>query len=684
MPNHGSGQSRLEDLLARARTAEHTFMVLVAVVVGLLGGLGAVVFRKMISLANWAAWGKQVFSVDLVQAHAWWWVLIMPAAGGLIVGLLIFYFAREAKGHGVPEVIEAVILKAGVIRPRLVVIKSLASAIAIGSGGSVGREGPIAQIGAAIASSLGQRLHVSSTQLRTLAAAGAGAGIAATFNAPLAGALFGVEIVLGDFAVSQFSAIVLASVSATVVSRHFLGNTPAFAVPAHNIVSVWEAIPFSLLGVIAAGVALLFMWTLYGLEDVFERFRIKPYLTTALGGLMVGAIGIAFPQVLGLGYDVIESAVFGHVGLSLLLLLIPIKLLATSLTLGSGGSGGVFVPSLYLGAMTGGAVGTLAHLWFPGLIGTPGAYALVGMGAVVAGATHAPLTAILIIFELTSDYKMILPLMAACIIASLITSRARRESIYTFKLIRQGVDVFQGQALNVLKGLRVRDVMTRDMVTVQESEPLGGLLAELSAHTFPYMYVVNAEQRFRGLIELPALRDAVLHGDALRELLVAGELARENVPTVVPDENLDVVSRIFVGRNLEELPVVAQDRRLLGVIAGHHIMDAYNRELMKRDMVMGIGGGVEASASHEIMLGEGYRMAQVAAPPIFAGRSLKDLELRGRYGIAVLLIRRPAEKEAQQRFEVVPGPDTIVQENDVLVAVGTQEALNELRRLGRP
>ncbi|MEJ2186474.1 MAG: chloride channel protein [Gemmatimonadota bacterium] len=201
----------------------------------------------------------------------------------------------------------------------------------------------------------------------------------------------------------------------------------------------------------------------------------------------------------------------------MLLLLIPIKLLATSLTLGSGGSGGVFVPSLYLGAMTGGAVGTLAHLWFPGLIGTPGAYALVGMGAVVAGATHAPLTAILIIFELTSDYKMILPLMAACIIASLITSRARRESIYTFKLIRQGVDVFQGQALNVLKGLRVRDVMTRDMVTVQESEPLGGLLAELSAHTFPYMYVVNAEQRFRGLIELPALRDAVLHGDALRE-----------------------------------------------------------------------------------------------------------------------------------------------------------------------
>ncbi|MEJ2217004.1 MAG: chloride channel protein [Gemmatimonadota bacterium] len=671
----------MEEFLSRARTAEYTFMVLVAVVVGLLGGLGAVVFRKMISLANWAAWGKQAFSVDLVQAHAWWWVLIMPGIGGLIVGLLIFYFAREAKGHGVPEVIEAVILKAGVIRPRLVVIKSLASAIAIGSGGSVGREGPIAQIGAAIASSLGQRLRVSSTQLRTLAAAGAGAGIAATFNAPLAGALFGVEIVLGDFAVSQFSSIVLASVSATVVSRHFLGNTPAFAVPAHNIVSVWEAIPFSLLGVIAAGVALLFMTTLYGLEDLFERFRIKPYLTTAIGGVMVGAIGIFFPRVLGLGYDVIETAVFGHLGLTMLLLLIPIKLLATSLTLGSGGSGGIFVPSLYLGAMTGGAVGSLAHLWFPGITGSPGAYALVGMGAVVAGATHAPLTAILIIFELTSDYKMILPLMAACMIATLITSRARQESIYTFKLIRQGVDVFQGQALNVLKGLCVRDVMTRDMVTVQESVPLGGLLSEVSTHTFPYVYVVNAEERFRGLIELPALRDAVLHGDALREILMAGELAREDVPTVTPDENLDAVSRIFVGRGLEELPVVDAEERLLGIVAGHHILDAYNRELMKRDMVMGIGGGVEASASHEIMLGDGYRMAQIAAPPGFVGNSLRELELRGRYGIAVLLIRRPAKTGAKQVFEVVPGPDTVIEENDDLVVVGTREALDELRGL---
>ncbi|HKJ91832.1 MAG TPA: chloride channel protein, partial [Longimicrobiales bacterium] len=543
------------------------------------------------------------------------------------------------------------------------------------------REGPIAQIGAAIASSLGQRLHVSSTQLRTLAAAGAGAGIAATFNAPLAGALFGVEIVLGDFAVSQFSSIVLASVSATVVSRHFLGNTPAFAVPAHTIVSMWEAIPYSILGVVAAGVALLFMTTLYGLEDLFERLKIKPYLVTAVGGLMVGAIGIFFPQVMGLGYGVIESAVFGHVGIAMLLLLIPTKLLATSLTLGSGGSGGIFVPSLYLGAMTGGAIGTLAHMWFPGVTGTPGAYAMVGMGAVVAGATHAPLTAILIIFELTSDYKMILPLMAACMIATLITSRARPESIYTFKLIRQGVDVVQGQAMNVLKALHVRDVMTHDMVTVQEREPLGGLLSEVSARAFPYVYVVNQENRFRGLIELPALRDAVLQGDALRELLVAGELAREDIPTVTPEENLDAVSRIFVGRNLEELPVVDHEHRLMGIVAGHHLLDAYNRELMKRDMVMGIGGGFEASANHEIMLGDGYRMAQIHAPARFAGNSLRELELRGRYGIAVLLIRRPADTGDRQRFEVVPGPDTVVEKDDDLVVVGTREALDELRRL---
>jgi len=675
----------LEQLLARARMGEHTFMVLVAAGIGLLGGLGAVLFRLMIRAVQRVAWGEGEFGVALVKAHPWWWIVLAPAIGGLLVGLMVRYLAREAKGHGVPEVMEAVILRGGNIRARLVAVKSLASAICIGTGGSVGREGPIVQIGSALASAIGRILGVKGNQLRTLVAAGAAAGIAATFNAPLAGALFGVEIILGNFAVAEFSAIVIASVSATAVSRHFLGTEPLIGVPALSLASPWEIIPYSALGVLAAGVALTFTWSIYKAEDIFDRFPLLPWLTSAVGGLMVGGLGMAYPEVLGVGYPVTEAAVFSRLSLGLLLVLVPAKLLATSITLGSGGSGGIFAPSLFLGSLTGGAVGALANHWAPGLTGPAGAYALVGMGAVVAGATHAPLTAILMIFELTSDYRMILPLMAACMIATLITTRARAESIYTLKLVRRGVDVHRGQAMNVLRSIQVKDVMKTGMITVEEGEQLGSMLGRVGGKTFPYLYVRGEDGRFAGLVDLATLRQAIVRADELGDLLVARDLVREDVPTVTPEQNLDLVSRIFVGRDVEELPVVdPKENRLLGFVASHHLLEAYNRELMRRDMVRSISGSLEATAAYEIVLGDGYRMAQVEAPHAFVGHTLKELDLRARDGIAVLLIRRPTDQEGGFRTEVVPGPDTIVEKGDSLVVVGLGEAVQRLGRRGHP
>lgn len=657
-------------------------MVLLAAVIGVLGGLGAVGFRLMIQGVQHVAWGSGTFGVDLVRAHPWWWIALTPAVGGIIVGLAVRYFAEEAKGHGVPEVMEAVILRSGAIRPRLVAVKSLASAVCIGTGGSVGREGPIVQIGSALASGMGQLLRVSRSQLRTLAASGAAAGIAATFNAPLAGSLFGVEIVLGDFAVSEFSAIVISAVSATVVSRHFLGSRPLFDVPPHTLVSAWEVFPYAVLGVAAAGVALMLIWGIYAAEDLFDRFPTVPWVTSAVGGLLVGVLALARPEILGVGYPVPEGAVWGRLSLTMLLVLIPAKLLATSLTLGSGGSGGIFAPSLFLGALTGGAVGTAAHFWFPGVTAPAGAYALVGMGAVVAAATHAPLTGILMIFELTSDYRMILPLMASCMIATLITTHLRRESIYTLKLVRRGVDIFRGQATNVLRELRVSDVMSREVHTVGEEESLGRMLDGIGADPFSHLYVVRDGGHFVGVIELRRLRDALVRSDVLGDLLLAGELALEDLPTVGPNESLDVVSAVFADGDLEELPVVdPSDGRLLGAISGHRVLDAYNRELLKRDMVRSVGSSLDAAESHEVGLGDGYRMVQTEAPESLAGHSLRDLDLRARYGVTVMLIRRPADSAGRQSIEVVPSPDTVVQARDALVVVGTRDALNRFKGL---
>ncbi len=654
-----------------------------ALAIGCIGGLGAVGFRHLINGAQRLAWGDWTFSLQQVRSHPWWWIVLVPALGGLVVGPLVHFLAREAKGHGVPEVMEAVALRAGVIRPRLVIVKSLASAISIGFGGSVGREGPIVQIGAAAGSALGQWFRVSGRRLKTLVGCGAAAGIAATFNAPIAGPLFAAEVILGDFGVAQFSPIVISSVVATVISRYFLGDFPAFEVPEYQLQSLWELPVFLVLGLMAAIVALGFIALLYALEDFFEALPIPPWLGAAIGGLAVGAIGLAYPQVFGVGYEAISQALRGEMVLGLLLPLLALKLLATGLTIGSGGSGGVFAPSLFLGAMTGGLLGTLAQRLMPALATSTGAYALVGMGAVVAGATHAPITAILIIFELTSDYKLIVPLMMACIIASRVTTRLKRESIYTQKLIRRGIDLSGGRDVNILRSLRVRDVMTDKLVKLRSDRPFGEFLGEITEQARPCLYVVDREDRLKGFIVTSEIRQALEKTQPHSALLLAADLAREDLRTLTPDQDLDTVMRIFGGKDREELPVVAEDGsgRLVGVVSRRHLIDAYNSEVMKRDMVTGLGGSVAGTLTDEVQLDGDYWMADLDAPGAFLGHTIRDLDVRARYGAQIVLMRRPPTTAGADNQRIVPGPDTVVQRGDRLVVLARKPDLEQLRAL---
>ena len=616
-----------------------------------------------------------------MRSHPWWWIALVPAGGGLIVGPLVHYLAREAKGHGVPEVMEAVVLRGGVIRPRLVIVKTLASAISIGSGGSVGREGPIVQIGSAAGSTVGQWLRVPARRLPTLVGCGASAGIAATFNAPIAGPLFAAEVILGNFGVAQFGPIVISSVVATVISRYFLGDFPAFVVPQYQLHSLWELPLSAVLGLVAAFIAVGFIVSLYALEDFFERLKLPPWLIPSLGGLAVGGIGVFYPQVFGVGYETISQALDGDMALGLMVTLMLLKLLATGVTIGSGGSGGVFAPSLFLGAMTGGILGKLTQLLLPSFAISPGAYSLIGMGAVVAGATHAPLTAMLIIFELTSDYKMIVPLMMACIIASRMTIGLKRESIYTQKLSRRGVDISRGQDVNVLRSLHVRDVMTDDLARVRSDQPFGEFLAELTEQHRACLYVVDAEDRLRGFIVLSEIRQALEQAREHSATLLAADLAREDLRTLTPDQRLDVVMRIFGGKNRDELPVVASDGsgRLLGVVTRGHLIEAYNSEIMRRDMVAGLGGSLLGTATEEIHLGEGHWMVAVDAPETFLGRTIRDLDVRARYGAQILLIKRPSGVASPATVQIVPAPDTVVERGDRLVVMASQQDLQRLR-----
>lgn len=661
------------------RQTEQIYMVVVAVVIGLLGGLCAVGFRLLIQVLNRIAWQQGPYTLDHLAGLPFWWKILAPTAGGIVVGLIIHRFAREAKGHGVPEVMEAVALRGGRIRPRVVVAKMLASGVCIGSGGSVGREGPIVQIGSALGSTIGQWLKIDPRRLRTLVGCGAAAGIAGTFNAPVAGALFAVEIILGDFAVAQFSPIVISSVAATVVSQRFLGDFPAFEVPSYSLVHASELFAYAGLGILAALVALAFIRSLYKLEDAFDKLRLYPPVRTMLGGMCIGVIGIWLPHIFGVGYEAINEALNGTLLWQFMLLLVVVKIIAVSITIGSGGSGGIFAPSLFIGAMLGGAVGTVVQSIWPVSTAGAGAYALVGMGAVVAAGTHAPITAILIIFELTGEYAIILPLMISCIIATLLSTRVQSASIYTLKLLRRGVDIHRGRAVNVLQHVPVREVMRPDVVTVSPRDGLVSLISKFIDHPGSTLFVTDERRQLQGLVTADQIRPVMRDPAALEGLVIAEDLMVEGeFPRVAPDDSLADVMRLLGGYR-GELPVL-EDGRIAGVIWPEDVIERYNTEVFKRDMVGSMASAVSQEGKVELLpAASDTVVAEVPAPPQFIGRTIRELNIRQNFGVSILMIKH-ISPEGEERLTTILEPDYAFQPGDVMLVLGPNEELRYLRR----
>jgi CIC family chloride channel protein len=660
---------------------EHSYMVLVAIIIGLLGGFGAVGFRECIRLFQLVAWHTDNVTLDYLTQLPIWWKVLSPAVGGLVVGLIIVRFAAEAKGHGVPEVMEAVALRGGRIRPRVVVAKLFASGVCISSGGSVGREGPIVQIGSAIGSSVGQWLRVGERRMRTLVGCGAAAGIAATFNAPVAGALFAVEIILGDFGVTQFSPIVISSVTATVVSRHFLGDFPAFEVPAYRLVSANELFAYGALGIIAGLVALIFVRMLYGAEDLFDELRLPDVLKPAVGGMLIGMIAVYFPEIFGVGYEAINEALTGEIGWKGLLILAMVKIVAVSLTIGSGGSGGVFAPSLFIGAMAGGAVGTVVHSLWPEISGSPGAYALVGMGAVVAAGTHAPITAIVMIFELTGDYKIILPLMISCIIATLLATRIQKASIYTLKLLRRGVDIRGGLSANVLSHLTAREAMRSEYAEVGRGDQLMPVISRFVERPGETVLVTGDDRRLLGVITIDDIRPLMTNLESVQEFVIAEDMMRTGgFPVFSPDDPLDEVMRRF-GQYRFMAPVVERGR-LVGALWPQDVIECYNAEILKRDMASTMAGTVGNGPWTRALPGvRGMSMAEVPVPASFFGRSLGSLDIRKRFGLNLLLIKRKGE-DGEEIVDELPDAESVLQEGDVILVLGNEDRITRFERSG--
>lgn len=653
-------------IIARAvsywRSTATTALVVLAVAVGVASGYGAVAFHWLLTGTHYLVFEVLRPALAALGPYA---VVVLPTLGGLLVGPLVIFVAREARGHGVPEIILAVAHRGGRIRSRVTLVKGLTAALTIGSGGSAGQHGPVVQIGSGLGSMLGQALRLPAQRIALLTACGAAGGIAATFNAPIGGVLFALEVILRNFTIRCFGIVVISSVSAVVISHAYLGDTPAFQVPPYSLVSGWEFALYILLGAIAAVVAYGLTWTLYAASERFEALRIPDWMKPAIGGLGVGIIGLWLPQVFGVGYDFGERVLLAEVGVRLLLALLVFKLIATSLTLGSGGSGGIFAPCLFLGAVLGGAFGELVHSIWPLTTAAPGAYAIVGMGAVFAAAARAPMTAIIILFEMTRDYRIIGPLMVAAIVSTLLGEVFSRNSIYTLKLARRGVDVL-GAEPDLLDTIPVSEAMTTDFPAATPDQPVSELLSRFAAGYAGSIPVLDVDGRPVGIVSRSDAEEAVLRsGDRAR----AGDVMTPEPLASNVEESLTLALQRLSARDISTLPVLdpAQGNRVVGVLRRRDIIAAYERTRRDRPEFAARVERLRDSVSGARVLD-----IQVEAGSRAARREVQSLSLPQE---ALLAAVRRGERT------LIPHGDTVLWPGDRLTVVVEQEQAEAVRAL---
>jgi CIC family chloride channel protein len=656
----------LRKLLAKINLRSMAALMVVAAIVGLGTGFIALLFIKAIQWVTDFSFTDGLPQILAPLGSAW--IVVVPVIGALISGPIIAYWAIEAKGHGVPEVMQAIVMKAGRIRPRVALVKSLASTICIGTGGSAGREGPIVQVGAALGSTIAQLMRLGPERTISLVACGAAAGIAATFNAPVAGVIFAMEVILAEFTTTYFGTVVVSAVAASIVSRHFLGANPAFAIPSYTMVSAWELPMYALLSILAALLGWLFVTVLYFLEDRFDPWRFPNALKPVVGAVVVGGVALLYPEALGSGLPAIEEALKGTFPWTLLLALVFAKLVATSFTLGSGNSGGIFAPSLFMGAMLGGAFGHGVHHLFPDLTASAGAYALVGMASVFAAAAHAPLTAFLIVFEMSGDYRMILPLMVTVGLSTLISQQLRRQSIYTLKLAKRGIPMERERDVDVMRGLTVGEVMTNtpDVVRGDMSlQELADVFTRTHHHGFP---VLDAVDRFLGMVTIQDLERTTARTSILG--MMVSDITQKNVVVAYPDEPLSKALQFMSDRDVGRIPVVDREdtTHLVGLLRRQNIVRAYRHAILKklenqhRRESLRLGSLTDMEVL-EVPLSEG--MAAV-------GKCIMDLNLPSQ--ALITTVRR------DDRIIIAHG-ETMLQAGDIVIVLLQQNLVDTLQKL---
>lgn len=656
--------------LGRDATALRAYLgsFLLAAIVGVGGGLAALAFQRLTDLSR-RLWFGAVAGPDFLTAAAampWWQRLLIPAAGAAVASLILYVVFPRLSRRGAPDVLETVSLRKGGIDLPAVLVRSAATTAVIGAGGSIGREGPIIQIAAGLASATGRAARLPPRDLSVLIACGAAAGMAGAYNAPIGAALFVMEVILGSFVMEQFAPVIVSSVTSALTVRALAGSASVYEVPHFEVHSPWEALPIFALGLLSALVGWGFLRVLGALEDRLHALPVPRPVLPILGGLVVGAIGIGLPEVWGNGYDAVDLILKGAFGLGLLAVLIPAKTVATGVTAGSGVPGGVFTPTLFVGAALGGAFGTLLRHAFPAGHFDPGLFALIGMGSVLAATTHAPLMAILVLFEMTLDSALIAPLMLGAITATVFARWMQADSIYTARLRKRGIRLPAGAEDAALLRTYARDLLRTDAPALPAQAPLTKVLDVFLNSRRDSLYVVGDGGTYVGVARIHDVK-AVFGSAPEGQTIIALDVAVP-VPPVAEDEALAAVLARFDDRELDEVPVVASatDRRFVGSLARRDILAMLRHEVLADDPRT-VRVGARGNKSAYLELPEGWRLAEVPVPAGAEGRPVDPARWLAEHDEVPLVVLR---SDGAGTRKPLPPATTALRAGDAIVVLG--------------
>lgn len=678
---------KFQKRFANLSLPEYTNFVIFSIIIGIAAGLAAVLFHHSIDFFNRLFFEQTAGGLFFFGTAA---VIVLPAIGMIIQAVMIMIAPETAQKKGVSEVIKSVSLRGGYISFKTTIFHFIAPVICIGSGGTVGPEGPAAQIGGGVSSKLVSLFGLSDERIRIFTAAGAGAAIAAIFNTPLGGVFFALEVVLlNDFHTPTFSALILSSVTASAISRILLGNQSVFIFDIGHTIDYSNLYFYAILGLICGISSILFIRYSNYIRRFFKNKiyskKLPQWFVMMIVGLLVGISGFYYKEIFGIGYSAINSILANTLSWNSVVVILILKFILVPLILYSGGFGGLFAPSLFMGACLGYLFSFLINsMW--GVQIDPSTMILVGMGAMLGGVNSIPISAILIIFEMTQNYSFILPLMLAVIISNMFVQISLRGSVHIKHLEEEGFNINEDKDVNPLRYVKVGEVELEKIDLIPEELNLPKLMSKLIESPNSSFYTVNNQNKLSGIITESELRPIITEYEMLKDVLIARDITNPKITVVQTSDDLDYVMNLFGKLNLDQFPVVnsLKPDEILGAITRQKVLSIYNHESLKVNLASGFAKELKKlDFTEPSQIAEGYSIIERHVPSQFVGKSLTEIRIRNKFGLEVLMIKHSSIHYAnRQKMKIItPDPDYKLQFSDTLVLFGSDEKIYNFMKM---